>query len=65
MTPRNDFQKIFYFLIMDLIIFISFDNNLSIIPDDSQPEEQEILKETFLFPDLVIVLLLLKGVIQI
>lgn len=64
-TPCNDFQQFFYFLIMDLIIFISFDNNISIRPDDSQPEEQEILKETFIFPALVILLLLLKGVIQI
>lgn len=50
---------------MGLIIFISFDNNIPISPDDSQPEEQEVLKETFIFPALVILLLLLKGVIQI
>lgn len=63
--PCNDFQQIFFLLIIDLIIFIPSDINLPISPDGSQLEEQEILKETFIFPALVILLLLLKGVIQI
>lgn len=59
------FSADFFLLIIDLIIFIPSDINLPISPDGSQPEEQEILKETFIFPALVILLLLLKGVIQI
>lgn len=55
----------FLFFDNEFIIFISFDINLPISPDDTQPEEQEILKETFIFPALVILWLLLKGVIQI